>query len=373
MSEGQVRPPPFAVVSGAAVYRALAGQREDVMRLVEDAYRLHAQGKTVNPPSYFLRFPDRPMSRIIALPASVGGEVGVDGIKWISSFPTNLELGIPRASAMLVLNDSVTGYPFACLEGSIISAVRTAASAAVAARALTCGRAAPRRVGFIGTGLIARYVHEYLSTLAWDVEEFGVFDLSPQYARDFADRVLSATGAARVRLQAGPEDVIRASDVVVFATTASTPYVVEPAWFVHNPVVLHVSLRDLGTEVIFGSVNVVDDVDHVLQANTSVHLTERMVGGREFIHATLDDVLTGAFRTPVDRPVVFSPFGLGVLDLVVGAHVYHRAKAAGDVVVIDDFFHDLHRHGDPGPASNDGTPERRTSRAITGGATSRRR
>jgi len=342
------RPPVFSVVPGAAVHRSLEGRRAEILDLVENAYRLHGAGHTVNPPSYFLRFPDRPASRIIALPASVGGEVGVDGIKWISSFPTNLELGIPRASAMLVLNDRLTGYPFACLEGSIISAVRTAASAACAARALTAERGAPRRIGFIGTGLIARYLHTYLSELGWDVEEFGVFDLSEEYARSFAGQVLGADRGTAVRVHSSAEELIRSSDLVVFATTAATPHITDPDWFSHHPVVLHVSLRDLSTEIILDSVNVVDDVDHVLQANTSVHLTEQRTGNRDFLHATLDEVLTGRFTAPADRTVVFSPFGLGLLDLVVGANVHQWATAAGDVTTIDGFFHDLDRYESAG-------------------------
>lgn len=55
----------------------------------------------------------RPGARIIALPASIGGETQVDGLKWISSFPENIHTGIPRASAVVVLNDRDTGYPIA--------------------------------------------------------------------------------------------------------------------------------------------------------------------------------------------------------------------------------------------------------------------
>src|SRR6476660_8806094 len=119
--------------------------------MVETTYRLHCAGDSVNPPSYFLRFPDRPSSRIIALPASIGGQVRVDGVKWISSFPSNVSVGVPRASAVLILNDHDTGYPFACLESSIVSATRTAASAALAADWLCAsrdGRERPARVGF---------------------------------------------------------------------------------------------------------------------------------------------------------------------------------------------------------------------------------
>jgi ornithine cyclodeaminase len=71
--------PPFAVISGAQVARALHGQEKQITELVEATYRWHGAGDSVNPPSYFLRFPDRPSSRIIALPASLGGQVRVDG------------------------------------------------------------------------------------------------------------------------------------------------------------------------------------------------------------------------------------------------------------------------------------------------------
>ena len=124
--------PPFAVIPGAQVQHALQGREQRITELVESTYRLHSAGDSVNPPSYFLRFPDRPSSRIIALPASIGGALRVDGLKWISSFPENVAAGLPRASAVLILNDHETGYPFACLESSIISATRTAALAASA-------------------------------------------------------------------------------------------------------------------------------------------------------------------------------------------------------------------------------------------------
>ena len=48
---------------------------------------------------------------------------------------------------------------------------------------------------------------------------------------------------------------------------------------------------------------------------------------------------------PADRTVVFSPFGLGVLDLAVGKYVYDQVPARGELHVVDDFFHDLRRHG----------------------------
>ena len=362
LASGPLTVPPFAVIPGAQVRRVLAGHEKQIVELVEATYRLHGAGDSVNPPSYFLRFPDRPASRIIALPASIGGELRVDGLKWISSFPENVAAGLPRASAVLILNDHDTGYPFACLESSIISATRTAASAALAADWLSRGRGGkrPARIGFFGVGLIARYIHTFLAATGWSFDEIGVHDLSAGSAagfRGYLEQSAAQQSAAqqsgtqesgtggRITVHDRAEDLIRSSDLVVFATVAGQPHVHEVSWFEHNPLVLHVSLRDLAPEILLASANVVDDVEHCLKAGTSPHLAEQLTGNRDFLLGTLDDVIAGRVTVPADRPVVFSPFGLGVLDLAVGKYVYDEVARSGQLHVIDEFFHELRRYG----------------------------
>ncbi len=342
---GPIGVPSFAVVPGAQVQQVLQGREQEIVELVEAAYRLHSAGHSVNPPSYFLRFPDRPSSRIIALPASIGGPTPVDGLKWISSFPENVAAGIPRASAVLILNDPRTGYPFACLESSIISATRTAALAASAAGWLSRGRPRPASLGFFGAGLIARYVHTFLAATGWSFDHIGVHDLSADSAAGFCGYLERSGAGGRTTVHDSPEGLIRSSDLVVFATVASRPHVTDPSWFEHGPVVLHVSLRDLGVDVVLGSTTIVDDVEHCLKADTSPHLAEQRTGNRDFVHGTLDDVMAGRVTVPPDRPVVFSPFGLGVLDLQVGRYVYDEVVRSGTLHVVDEFFHEVRRYG----------------------------
>ncbi|MDH6625542.1 2,3-diaminopropionate biosynthesis protein SbnB [Streptomyces sp. LBL] len=337
--------PPFAVISGEQVQQALHGRESEIADLVETVYRLHGAGDSVNPPSYFLRFPDRPSSRIIALPASLGGPLRVDGLKWISSFPENTRSGLPRASAVLILNNPDTGYPYACLESSVISATRTAASAALAAHRLSAGRERPRRVGFAGAGLIARYIHTHLSATGWEFEDTGVYDLSADSAAGFRGYLERSGAPGRITVHSTAESLVRASDLLVFATVAAAPHVHDPQWFTHHPLVLHVSLRDLSPRILLASANFVDDVEHCLKAETSPHLAERVTGSREFVDGTLNDVLTGRVAVPADRTVVFSPFGLGVLDLAVGRFVHDEVARRGELRAVDGFFHELRRYG----------------------------
>ena len=129
------------------------------------------------------------------------------------------------------------------------------------------------------------------------------------------------------------EQLIRSSDLVVFATTAGQPHIHDAHWFEHNPLVLHVSLRDLAPEIVLASANIVDDIEHCLKADTSPHLAEQLTGSRDFLDGTLDDVMAGRVTPPTDRPLLFSPFGLGVLDLAVAKYVYDetaRSRRAAD-------------------------------------------
>ena len=102
---------------------------------------------------------------------------------------------------------------------------------------------------------------------------------------------------------------------------------------------------DLAPEIILASTNFVDDVEHCLKANTSPHLAEQLTGNRDFLQGTLGDLMAERVTVPADRPLIFSPFGLGVLDLAVGKHVYDEVARAGDLHVIENFFHELKRYG----------------------------
>jgi ornithine cyclodeaminase len=245
---------------------------------------------------------------------------------------------------VLILNDHDTGYPFACLESSIISATRTAASAALAAAELHHDRPRPTTVTFFGTGLIARYLERHLHGTGWEFEEINIYDTDVGYAQNFADSLDHQGRKARIKIRSAPEEAVRAAELLVLATTAGKPHIHEVQWFDHCPTVLHISLRDLSPEIILASTNIVDDVEHCLKADTSPHLAEQLTGSRDFINGTLADVLRRRIVLEHDRPLVFSPFGLGILDLAVGIDVYREARLRGLATPVPDFFHDLNRY-----------------------------
>src|SRR2546430_2309448 len=165
----------ISIINGKTVLDIVRAHRADCLDVVRDAYLAHARGQSVNPDSYFLRFPEKPDCRIIALPAYLGNGFHVAGLKWIASYPGNVQRGFPRASAVLALNSYDTGYPFAILESSIISAARTAASAALAAYWLNRQSRKAASLGIVGTGFIAPYVYEVFVGNGWAIDEGCVF------------------------------------------------------------------------------------------------------------------------------------------------------------------------------------------------------
>jgi 2,3-diaminopropionate biosynthesis protein SbnB len=328
--------PSLTVIGASEVAAEVDGNRPECLEAVRAAYLTHDAGDSSNPHSSFLRFPQQSRSRIISLPAYLGGAFDVAGNKWIASFPDNTGHGIPRASATLILNDCATGYPFACLESSIISATRTAASAVLGAELLLGARRA-RKVGIVGTGLIAQHVAKFLRDLDWEIDGFRLFDLNPAAADRFGATLKEQSPAEVVAAQR-VEEAFADCDLVVLTTVAGEPHLHDPGLLAHGPVVLHLSLRDLAPEVVLAAQNFTDDVDHAVRERTSLHLTEQRTGNRDFLNGTVGDLLHGRVARQPGRAAIFSPFGLGVLDLAVGKWVYDRVTAAGKGVRVDDFF-----------------------------------
>ncbi|MBI3898383.1 MAG: 2,3-diaminopropionate biosynthesis protein SbnB [Gammaproteobacteria bacterium] len=330
----------FHVVGGKVAQKIIRSNRREIISLVRDAYIAHGNGDSVDPPSSFLHFPEKPNCRIIAKPAYLKGATNVAGVKWISSFPGNIERGIPRASAALLLNDIDTGYPFACLEGSIISAARTAASAVLAARLLGGGKKVSC-AGFIGNGIIAREIFDFFIDDGWHFDRLCLYDSVGKYSEAFKNYIEKRNDGV-VSICVDHDELIQNCELITFATTALEPYVKNLDLFSHHPLVLNVSLRDLSPDVIIVSNNILDDVEHCLTANTSPHLAEQLLGNRSFVTGTLYDVMRDTCKSAKSKPTIFSPFGLGILDVALGKYVFDRAGKSG-WIPIPDFYPDLTR------------------------------
>lgn len=328
----------FDIVTSSTVQALLEEDLRGVIDIVRDAYLSHRAGRTVNPNSYFLKFPRQPADRIIALPAALETDTTrIAGLKWISSFPANIERGKPRASAVLMLNRLEDGLPFACLEASLLSAARTAASAVLAAYHLSGERRDWPSIGFIGGGVIARTILDVFVADGWSFERLLAYDLADDYARTLASYG-GQKGLAREARQVEDLATALSADIVVLATTAAKPYIAPPLAFRAGQIVLNVSLRDITPELILASWNIVDDVDHCLKAETSPHLAEQISGSREFVAGTIADLILGEITPDRSKALVFSPFGMGILDLALGISIYERALPRHEVHTIPDFF-----------------------------------
>lgn len=327
------------ILRGSEISSILENREEEIINAIQRAYIAHSRGQTALPRSNFLRFPGENKNRIIALPAYIGDGFKLAGIKWIASFPGNLDQGLDRASAVMILNSVDTGRPHAILEASIISAKRTAASAALAARTIRQDRETTT-AGFIGCGVINFQIVQFLLAACPKIKELVIFDLAESRMKYFKENCERKFERVTVKFAADIEDVFRRCHLISFATTAVVPHVIDLSACAPGTTILHVSLRDLHPELILANDNVVDDVEHVCQAQTSVHLAEQIIGGRDFIRCTLADIVTGNAPATVDPEsiTIFSPFGMGVLDLALAKLAYDRSSQKGLGMVVESFL-----------------------------------
>lgn len=326
----------FEIIGAKSVSEALKDTRKNT-EIIRDAYLSHGRQLTVNPPSSFLRFPDKPSCRIIALPAFINDSYGKTGIKWISSFPGNKQHGLERASAVLILNDYETGYPEVCMEGSLISATRTAASAVLAAETVFGSDFEASAIGFCGAGIISQHILRHFIGNGWKFGKVKIFDKVSEASIRFQDK-MKLVGIENIEIVESSSELIKNSDIIVFATNTLKPHVFDTGLFSHSPLVLHISLRDLGAEVISQAINITDDINHAVKEGTSLHLTKQKVGHQNFIKGTLFDLLCEAKLPSRQTPIIFSPFGLGVLDIALASHVLQVARAQKLSLKIEDFF-----------------------------------
>lgn len=327
------------LLTGDEIDELLRDRDKDILEAVKLAYQAHDRGNTIMPDNSYLRFPNKEKERIIAKPAYLGEGFEVAGIKWIASFPGNLAKNLERASATLILNSIETGRPIAILESSIISAKRTAASAALAAQYLW-QQDTVSAVGLVGCGLINFETLRFLLTVYPDIANLNLYDLSQKRAEQFKSKCWQLKPDLNIHICQDFSELLARSPIVSLATTAVNPHINSLDNCCENAVILHISLRDFLPEVILQADNTTDDIEQVCSNNTSLHLTEQQIGDRSFIHGTLGEILNGKIspRNPQKSVRIFNPFGLGILDMAVAKLTQTLAKEQQFGTIVPAFF-----------------------------------
>jgi len=306
----------------------------EAVKAIETSFKLHASGETILPHKPVLRWggpeTEETTGRIMAMPAYLGGDLRVAGIKWIPSKPSNPVLhGLPRANALIILNDPETLMPLAVMDGTIVSAMCTGAASGVAARVLA--RRDSSILGMVGAGVQMHTQAMAMRCVLPVLREGRVFDLDARRAVGFAHEMRELL-QMEIRPVATKAEACAGSDVFVTATMSSHAYV-DAAWY--KPGVLHceVSFWDTPAEVLATLDRVVcDDYDQVAHHGVDVSFRAVRDGylSRERV-TDLGDILIGRApgREGDHQRILFNPIGLGIHDVAEAYRVYRAALDRG--------------------------------------------
>lgn len=183
---------------------------EDIIAALEKMFREKGEGRVEMPPKPGVH--PRPDSFIHAMPAYIPA-LGAAGVKWVSGYPENPRRGLPYISGLVILNDPDTGLPLAVMDGTWITAKRTGAATAVAAKYLA--RPDSEVCGILGCGIQGRSNLEALRLL-FPIKRVLAYDLEPQARARYAEEMEKAFGLEVIPVD-GPRQAVAGCDLVVTA------------------------------------------------------------------------------------------------------------------------------------------------------------
>jgi len=263
---------------------------------------------------------------IHAMPAFLPS-MGAAGLKWVSGFPQNILRGLPYISGLLILNDPQTGIPLSVMDCTWITAMRTGAATAVAAKYLA--RSESRTLAICGCGVQGRSNLESLKTVFPKLARVQTYDVSAATADAFCRDAAQRWGIDAVACS-NPREACREADIIVTAGPISkhpTP-VIENEWLRDGAFLAPLDLDSYVKPEVFTAATkyFTDDVEqHQYFKKVGYFANLREPDG------DLGELLSGKIsgRAQENELIVVMNVGLALEDIATAMVVYQQAKAKG--------------------------------------------
>ena len=310
--------------------------RSDVLELlslrdctdaVERAFRLHAERRTFGPGVLGIHAAD---GSFHIKAAGLVGDRCYFAAKTNANFPDNpRRSGLPTIQGIVLLADASTGEPLAVMDSASVTALRTAAATAVAAKVLA--RRDARTATIVGCGAQGAM---QLSAIAAVLPLQHVRVLDAEHAR--AERLaVEASASLGIRVEAVKDlaPALRESDVCVTCTPSRRAFVfardVVPGTFIAAVGADSQGKQELEPRLVASATLVVDVLEQCAEIGELQHALAEGLLRREGVHAELADVVSGRRpgRTRDDEITVFDSSGTALEDVAAAIAVYEKARA----------------------------------------------
>jgi ornithine cyclodeaminase/alanine dehydrogenase-like protein (mu-crystallin family) len=296
----------------------------EIVTAVEEAFREKGNGNVEMPPKPGI-YP-APDAFIHAMPAYLP-KMRSAGIKWVSGFPSNPKLGLPYISGLIILNDPDTGLPLAVMDATWVTAKRTGAATAVAAKHLA--RKDSTSFGILGCGVQGRTNLEALREVLPNLQKVRAYDTSESNLKTYVGEM-----TARFELDFtpvhNPREAVEDSDVIVTAGPIlknPTP-TIESTWIKNGVFACPIDFDSYWKPAAMHSMHkfCTDDTDQLLHFKSTGYFQNI-----PNVYADLGQIVAGRKlgRENDEERIMSMNLGLAIEDMAVAVRLYERAKKLG--------------------------------------------
>jgi len=305
----------------------------EAIEVVKDAFVQLSEKKAQSPVRTSLKITDQGNVALV-MPAFLEKTQAL-GTKLVTVFPLNPRNGLPSTQALVLLVNAETGTPQAIYEGTCLTRLRTGAATGAATQMLA--RSDARTLALFGAGGQAFF--QIMGVLAVrEIEEIRIYDPAPPRVESLLVELTKTLGARKLRIAkpTSPEKALVNADIIVTATTSSTPVfkgsLLSPGAHINAIGAFKPEMQEVDEETILRARIFVDSTETCLEeaGDLIIPLNKGLIR-REDIQGEIGEVVSGkkTGRRTSQEITYFKSVGNAVQDISVAQAIFQKAQEKG--------------------------------------------
>ncbi|MFC2947649.1 ornithine cyclodeaminase family protein [Virgibacillus sediminis] len=306
----------------------------EAIDVMEQAFITYAKQDFIMPDRIFSQVKEE--DTFLLMPCYVDDCIG---LKAVTSFPSNNERSEPVTQGVIMINDRETGTPIGLMDGTLLTAIKTAAVSGVAMRYF---KKEATTIGLIGTGLQGLY--QLLAAIeSTEAEKIYVYNRTPEKIEPFKKEFHKLTNqTVEVVTSDTVEQLIHNSEIIITATTSLSPVIPNDATLYKGKLVVGVgsykeNMRELPEELFKSAAYyVIDSEDGKRECGDIIDpIQSGWVENKNIV--LLSDLIIGNrnYEPSSEEPIIFKTVSMALFDALIGNYVYKKAQEQNVGVVVE--------------------------------------